>query len=60
VDLIERGDTIKPEAREKIDALLKRFADEEKRYADEKKALPADARRALARRGRRGPLRNLP
>ena len=32
VDLIERGDTMKPEAREKIDALMrKRFADEEKR-----------------------------
>jgi hypothetical protein len=44
VDLIERGDTMKPEAREKIDALMKRFADEEKRYADEKKDIERDAK----------------
>src|SRR5262245_42618993 len=44
VDLIERGDTMKPEAREKVDALIKRFADEEKRYADEKKDIERHAK----------------
>jgi hypothetical protein len=43
-DLIERGDTMKPEARENIDALVKRFADEEKPYADEKKDIERDAK----------------
>jgi hypothetical protein len=44
MDLIERGDTMKPEAREKIDALMKRFADEERRYADEKKEIERAAK----------------
>jgi hypothetical protein len=55
VDLIERGDTMKPEARERIDALLKRFADEEKRYADEKKDIERDDEVARARARRVAP-----
>jgi hypothetical protein len=45
VDLIERGDSMKPEAREKIEALMKRFGDEEKRYSDEKKEIEKDAKK---------------
>jgi hypothetical protein len=45
VDLLERGDSIKPEAREKLDALIKRFAEEEKRYSEEKKDIEKEAKR---------------
>jgi len=44
-DLIERGASMKPEAREKLDALLKKFADEEQRYNAEKKGIEADAKK---------------
>ena len=45
VDLLERGDSIKPEAREKLDGLIKRFAEEEKRYGEEKKDIEKEAKR---------------
>jgi fatty acid desaturase len=45
VDVLERGDSIKPEAREKLDALIKRFAEEEKRYNEEKKDIEKEAKR---------------
>ena len=45
VDMIERGDSVKPEAREKLDALIKRFAEEEKRYSDEKKDIEKEAKK---------------
>src|SRR5262252_1162395 len=36
-DLLERGDSLKPAAREKLEVLAKQFAEEEKRYNEEKK-----------------------
>src|SRR5215831_19603056 len=36
-DLVERGTTVRPEAREKLEGLMKRFEAEEKRYNAEKK-----------------------
>ena len=45
VDLLERGDSMKPEVRDKVDALIKRFAEEEKRYSDEKKDIEKEAKR---------------
>jgi hypothetical protein len=45
VDLLERGDSIKPDVRDKLDALMKRFAEEEKRYSDEKKDIEKEAKR---------------
>ena len=45
VDLLERGAAMKPEAREKLEGLLKRFEDEEKRYNAEKKDIEKDARK---------------
>jgi len=44
VDLAERSATIKPEAREKMEALLKKLDEEEKRYAAEKKEIEKAAR----------------
>ena len=44
-DLIERGDAMKPVAREKIEELSKKFAEEEKRYNTEKKEVEADAKK---------------
>jgi hypothetical protein len=44
-DLVERGATMKPEARQKLEALLKKFEEEEKRYNAEKKDIETDARR---------------
>ena len=44
-DLAERGATIKPEARQKLEALLKKFDEEEKRYNAEKKDIEKEARR---------------
>jgi hypothetical protein len=43
-DLIERGPGMKPEAREHLQALLKRLDDEEKRYAAEKKDIEKAAK----------------
>jgi Domain of unknown function (DUF4337) len=44
-DLIERGDAMKPAAREKIEDLSKKFGEEEKRYNTEKKEVEADAKK---------------
>jgi hypothetical protein len=44
-DLVERGATMKPEARQKLEALLKKFDEEEKRYNAEKKDIEKDAKR---------------
>jgi hypothetical protein len=44
-DLLERGDAMKPAAREKVEALMKKFEEEEKRYAEEKKDIEKDAKR---------------
>jgi hypothetical protein len=45
VDLLERGESVKPEVRDKLDALMKRFAEEEKRYNDEKKDIEKEAKK---------------
>src|SRR5215467_7759527 len=44
-DLIERGDQMKPAARERIEALMKQFAEEENRYNVEKKEIEQEAKR---------------
>ncbi len=44
-DLVERGATMKPEARQKLEALLQKFEEEEKRYNTEKKDIEKDAKR---------------
>src|SRR5215472_6351056 len=36
-DLLERGSSVRPEVREKLEVLAKQFAEEEKRYNEEKK-----------------------
>ncbi len=43
-DLAERGAALKPEAREKMEALLSQFAEEEKRYNAEKKDVEKEAK----------------
>lgn len=45
VDLAERGHTMKPEARQKFEALQTKLADEEKRYNIEKKEVEQDAKK---------------
>lgn len=45
VDLLERGASVKPEVRDKLDALMKRFAEEEKRHNDEKKDIEKEAKK---------------
>lgn len=44
IDLLERGDSVKPEVKTKIEDLMKRFAEEEKRYGDEKKDIEKQAK----------------
>jgi hypothetical protein len=44
VDLLERAGTLAPAAREKLEALLQRFGDEEKRYGAEKKDIEKAAK----------------
>ena len=44
-DLLERGAAMKPEARQRLEALLKKFDEEEKRYNAEKKDIEKEARR---------------
>src|SRR2546428_1524218 len=44
-DLLERGDSMKPAAQEKLAALLKKFEEEEKRYNVEKKDIEKDAKK---------------
>jgi len=45
VDLVERGDAMKPAARAKVEGLMKKFEDEEKRYNEEKKDIEKDAKK---------------
>jgi uncharacterized protein DUF4337 len=49
-DLVERGSTMKPEARQKLEELLKKFAEEEQRYNVEKKDIENDAKKLEAQR----------
>jgi hypothetical protein len=44
-DLAERGAALKPEARQALEALSKRFGEEEKRYGGEKKDIEKEARK---------------
>src|SRR5262245_59577485 len=44
-DLLEKSATIRPDAREKLEALAKTFGEEEKRYAAEKKDIEQDAKK---------------
>ncbi|HEY7005513.1 MAG TPA: DUF4337 domain-containing protein [Sphingomicrobium sp.] len=43
-DLAERGPSIRPEARDKLDGLLKKFEEEERRYGEEKKDIEKEAK----------------
>ncbi len=43
-DLLERGPAMKPDARQALEALLKRFGEEEKRYGAEKKDIEKAAK----------------
>ena len=45
VDLVERGASLKPEAREKLEGLMKKFEEEEKRYNVEKKDIEKEAKK---------------
>ncbi|HET6368235.1 MAG TPA: DUF4337 domain-containing protein [Pseudomonadales bacterium] len=47
-DLLERGGAIRPEAREKLEALARRWDEEEKRYNAEKKDIERDAKKLEA------------
>ncbi len=45
VDLAERGSNMRPETRQKFETLMARFADEEKRYNNEKKDIEKEAKK---------------
>ena len=45
IDLIERSDRMKPEVKEKLEALLKKLSDEEARYGAEKKEIEQEAKK---------------
>lgn len=45
LDLVDRAQSLRPEARERADALLKKWAEEEARYNKEKKEIEQDARK---------------
>jgi hypothetical protein len=49
-DLVERDATLKPAAREKLEALLRKLDEEEKRYAVEKKDIEKQAKALEAQR----------
>jgi len=49
-DLVERDASLKPAAREKLEALLKKLEEEEKRYNVEKKDIEKDAKKLEALR----------
>ena len=51
-DLIERGPSLRPEAREKLEAVLRKYDEEEKRYNAEKKEIEQAAKRLEAARDR--------
>jgi Domain of unknown function (DUF4337) len=44
-DLLEKGGALRPDAREKLEALARKFDEEEKRYAAEKKDIEKDAKK---------------
>ncbi len=44
-DLLERGSSIRPEVREKLEALMNKFGEEEKRYNEEKKDIEKAAKK---------------
>ena len=45
IDLIERSERMKPEVKEKLEALLKKLRDEEARYGAEKKEIEREAKK---------------
>jgi len=45
IDLIERGSGMKPEAKERVEAVLKKMAEEEARYSAEKKEIEKEAKK---------------
>ncbi len=45
VDMAERGPAMKPDVRKRFEALLAKFAEEEKRYGEEKKEIEKEARK---------------
>ena len=45
IDLLERGNTMKPEVRERVEALLKKLTEEEARYNVEKKEIEKEAKK---------------
>lgn len=45
VDLLERGSSMKPEAREKLESMVKNMAEEETKYDTEKKEIEKEAKR---------------
>ena len=45
VDLLERGSSMKPEAREKLESMLKNMAEEETKYGTEKKEIEIEAKK---------------
>jgi hypothetical protein len=45
VELLERGSSMKPEAREKFESMLKNMAEEETRYGTEKKEIEKEAKK---------------
>lgn len=52
LDLEERGEGMKPESRRKREAALRRFAEEEQRYGEEKKDTEKAARKHESDRDR--------
>jgi len=52
VELAERGAALKPDARQRLEELLKKFGDEEKRYSAEKKDIEKDAKKLEHERDR--------
>jgi hypothetical protein len=52
VDLVERGAAVKPEARQKLEELTKKFGEEEKRYNEEKKDIEKEAKKLEHERDR--------
>jgi hypothetical protein len=45
IDLIERGEVMKPEVKERVEAMLKKMTDEETRYNEEKKEIEKEAKK---------------
>jgi hypothetical protein len=51
-DLLERGSTMKPEARQKLESMLKKMSEEESRYGAEKKEIEKEAKKLEHERDR--------